>query len=743
MAEKTPTTSSTRSHETLLRLMAEESSAVIWSTDAELRLTYFFQPNPTSTDRVSRDDTGMPLAEFFDIADDDSPVIDAHQRALSGESVHIDLDWDGNKYKGRVTAQRDESGEIIGCMGCAHGVSGGGRDTDLDHLFNLSQQMLCIAGTDGHFKRLNPAFEKTLGYDRNELLARPFVHFVHPDDRKATLEELRKLSEGTPTVYFENRYRCKDGSYRWLAWTSAPEHNELLFASAVDVTEHKHTEEMFRTLLESAPDATIITNRKGEIVLVNAVTESLFGFSREEMIGQSIELVVPPRLREIHRKHLKNYFADPKVREMGAGIELSSFRKDGTEFPSEISLGPLVTEKGIFVFCAIRDITKRKRQEMALRRSEERFDLAVQGTDSGIFDWDLKTNHVYFSPRWKSMLGHEEDEISDDYFEWEKRLHPDDREHALATIRAYLEGKSPEYELEHRLRHKNGSYRWILARGAAVRDKDGIPYRMVGSQIDITERKAAERTARAREAELIAAKGIQQRLLPQHSPSIPGFDIAGIAYPAEFAAGDHYYYYTMNDGSVAFAVSDVTGHGISSALLAAGTHAYLYSLTKTDTNIASILTGVNSFLFGETDVEKFVTLIIARIDCEARELHYGNAGHPAGIVLDSTGEVKARLESTGIPLAVTPNAEYAAGPPVRIEAGDTVLLVSDGVLEAESRSAGFFGEGRTLRVIRENIDRPAKEILDCLYEELRTFTHNAKLEDDVTAVLIKCERDRA
>jgi PAS domain S-box-containing protein len=136
-----------------------------------------------------------------------------------------------------------------------------------------------------------------------------------------------------------------------------------------------------------------------------------------------------------------------------------------------------------------------------LAELQERLALVVQATHDGIWDWDLLTNRVYFSPRWKSMLGYDEREVAGSFDAWQSLIHPDDHAEAMARIAAHLAGETPSYQLEHRLRHKDGSYRWILARGMSLRDASGRAYRMVGSHTDMTGRRQVEERLREREAQ--------------------------------------------------------------------------------------------------------------------------------------------------------------------------------------------------------------------------------------------------
>lgn len=252
-----------------------------------------------------------------------------------------------------------------------------------NRFMDLSVDLFCVAGFDGFFKNLNPSFERTLGFTTKELMAKPYLEFIHPDDRRATVEEKDGLEEGKVTFAFENRYLCKDGSYKWLLWNavSIPE-QEAIYAVARDITERKKAEEAlqrtkedFRSLLEVAPDAVVTVNDQGRIVLVNGQTEKLFGYQRDELLGEPVEKLIPERARAGHSQHREGYAEDHRPRAMGVGLELYALRKDGTEFPVEISLSPIHTSEGFRVISSIRDISEHKSTQRQIEQQNRQLEL--------------------------------------------------------------------------------------------------------------------------------------------------------------------------------------------------------------------------------------------------------------------------------------------------------------------------------------------------------------------------------
>ena len=277
-------------------------------------------------------------------------------------------------------------------------------------------------------------------------------------------------------------------------------------------TEHKclvealrASEERYRTLFECANDAIFVESLADEIVDVNPSGCALVGYTRAELIGMKVSDLQAPEIRA----SMDSVIQDELAAHTGRIFESVDIHRDGTRIPVEVSNARL--DNSNLVFSILRDITGRKQAEDRLRASEARWQFALEGAGDGVWDWNLSDGTIFYSRQWKAMLGYAEEDIGRTINDWDSLVHPEDLEMVYAKINAHLAGQTPLYSSEHRLRCKDGQYKWVLDRGKVIQFcEDGTPVRMIGTHADVTQRRNIEDRLRDSEE--------QYRLLVENAP---------------------------------------------------------------------------------------------------------------------------------------------------------------------------------------------------------------------------------
>jgi PAS domain S-box-containing protein len=433
-------------------------------------------------------------------------------RIKRGQAVHhyetVRMRKDGERIHVAVTVSpiKDRKGRVTGVSTISRDIT---ERKQAEALLQLRTKALeaaangiLITDRDGVIVWSNEAVTGLTGYKTDELLGRNPRLFKSGKQDAVFFQNLWQTILAGKVWKGEIINRRKNGSPYTEEMTITPVRDSggsiaHFIAIKQDVTERKRAEEaarkselQYRGLFEHMNEGLaycrmIFENGEGRdfvYLAVNRTFETLTGL--KQVIGKRATEVVPG-IQE----------SDPGLLEIYARVAMTGAPEKFEMFVAALgewySISAFSPERGFFV--AIFDvITERKRAEEALRESQRRRELIARASNTGLWDWDLRTNAVYYSTEWKSQIGYAEDEISNRFEEWEQRVHPEDLAGALARVQSFVANPEGDFENEFRFRHKDGSYRWILARASVIKDEHGDACRMMGSHLDITERKRAE-----------------------------------------------------------------------------------------------------------------------------------------------------------------------------------------------------------------------------------------------------------
>lgn len=480
--------------------------------------------------------------------------------------------------------------------------------------------------------------------------------------------------------------------------------------------------DVFREIIDKTPAVVYLKDLAGRYQFVNRQFEELFGVDRTSVVGLTDYDIFPENMARDFREN------DDSVATSGLPLKTEEVapHSDGphtymsVKFPLSDSDGHVMAVAGIST-----DITELERANRETHRLREELQLVLDSVEDGLIGVG-QAGEVTFANRaaggmLKRSAASLQGSLLCDMFGSR------DFRNALQSV---LAGTAPGCASLDQLRLDPGPALPVQFSIAPLADT-GQSTRAVVSFRDLSERVARERV----EHELLAAHAVQKSLYPHEAPLCPGWDIAGAAFPAALACGDYYDFLCLPRNRLALVIGDVSGHGLGSAVSMVETRAYLRSLLLSGVELSDAIECLNEFLVVDLPEASFVTLFVAVVNLDNRELTYVGAGHP-GYCLRTDGS-RITLRSTATVLGFASRTKFPESGPIRLDPGDLLVLPTDGIQECLSAEGEFFGLDRLLQQVHAERHRSAGELAVSVYQTCQQFFGSRPQQDDISLVVAK------
>ncbi len=614
------------------------------------------------------------------------------------------------------------------------------KNETLQSILNSLGEGVIVADQNGKFLYFNPTAEKILGIGLVDVLTidwssvygiyYPDKITPYPSEQLPLARAIKGETVSNDLIFIRNSRRPEGIFIEVSAWPMRDSTDAISGGTVIlrDVTNvklaeaaQKQSEERVKAQFKGFPIPTYVWQyTENDFVLVdyNNAARSYTRGKIQKFLGKKMRAIYADD-SEIQADFWKCYKDKKRIIR-----EMPSYRLRTTAEKKEMIFNYVFVPPDL-IMLHIEDVTAQKMNIASLKKLSS----AVQQTADSVIITNKQGIIEYVNPAFETTTGYSREEVLG---QTPKLLQSGMHDEAFYRNlwKTILSGKAYRGTIINK--KKNGDLYWSEQTITPMKDDVGNITNFVSVLKDITEL----REKHEQEFQLRIARELQQRYY-RVKATVPGFDIAGATYSAVETNGDYFDFIPMKDNSMGMVIGDVSGHGVGAALIMAQTRAYLRAFSKIESDPGVLLSWLNRELTVDLDNEHYVTLILARLDPNQKVMEYASAGHLPAYLLNGSGEVRHIMNSTGIPLGIMRDYQYAKSESIRLIPEDIVFFLTDGISEASSIDETEFGFDRAIEIIRQHRTETAKQIMERLYQAVRSFSDIRPQEDDITSIICK------